>query len=71
MYAEGTIPRSEFISVLKQNDILSADYDDVEGLEEIEEDVNILNPQEQFAQDKEMQEASIASAEKIAGSTRE
>jgi hypothetical protein len=67
MYAEGTIPRSELISVLKQNDVLSADYDDADGVLEIEEDVNILNPTEQFNQDLQMQDAAIASAEKIAG----
>jgi hypothetical protein len=66
LYTEGTIPRSQLISVLKQNDILDADYDDEAGLQEIEEDVNILNPEQQYDQDMEMQQAALDSSEAIA-----
>ena len=51
MYEAGTIPRSALINVLKSNDILGADYDDEEGLLEIEEDVAIVTPREQHESD--------------------
>ena len=51
MYEAGTLPRSALINVLKSNDILGADYDDEEGLLEIEEDVAIVTPREQHESD--------------------
>lgn len=42
-YQQGLIPRSVWLMILKQNDILSPDYDDMEGQNEITQDslVNI------------------------------
>jgi hypothetical protein len=39
-YQSGVIPRSLFIDIAKQNDIIPAEYDDDEGLEEIKTDAN-------------------------------
>jgi hypothetical protein len=37
-YENGLIPRSIWLQILKQNDMISADYDDVEGQQEINDD---------------------------------
>ena len=41
-YQQGLIPRSVWLQILKQNDIVSPDYDDTEGQEEITAD-SIIN----------------------------
>jgi hypothetical protein len=43
-YQGGLIPRSTWLQMLTQNDMLSPDYDDEAGQEEITQD-NITNPQ--------------------------
>lgn len=48
-YQQGLIPRSIWLQILKQNDILSPDYDDEKGREEITEDMDLAiknNPQD-------------------------
>jgi len=45
-YEKGYIPRSVWINILKQNDILAADYDDKEGQEEINDDELIFRKTE-------------------------
>jgi hypothetical protein len=42
-YQQGLIPRSTFIDIAKQNDILPAEYNDEEGLAEIQADPFIDN----------------------------
>jgi hypothetical protein len=42
-YTEGIIPRSTFLQIAKQNDILPHDYNDEEGLQEIQDDPFINN----------------------------
>ena len=41
-YQAGLIPRSIWINILKQNDIIAPDYNDKEGVEEITRDADIL-----------------------------
>jgi hypothetical protein len=47
-YASGHIPRSAWINLLKQNDLLSSDYDDESGQEEINSDELILSSNEEL-----------------------
>jgi hypothetical protein len=42
-YESGLIPRSIWINMLKQNDMLPSDYDDETGREEITADETIIN----------------------------
>jgi hypothetical protein len=42
-YTEGIIPRSTFLQIAKQNDILPHDYNDEEGLAEIQDDPFVNN----------------------------
>lgn len=46
-YQNGLIPRSEWLSIGKHNDIISADYNDEDGQKEINDDSLIVNPREQ------------------------
>ena len=55
-YQGGLIPRSIFIDVIKQNDLIPDDYDDEEGQREIEEDPNVISAREEF--DQEMEQAN-------------
>ena len=41
-YQEGIIPRSVFLDVAKSNDLINADYDDLAGLDEIDQDDLIM-----------------------------
>ena len=59
-YQGGLIPRSTFIEIAKNNDVLPTDYNDSEGEEEISKDSRIISPREQF--DTEM--ANITSEDK-------
>jgi hypothetical protein len=43
-YETGKIPRSVWLQILKQNDMIPPDYDDEEGKKEITEDLDLLNP---------------------------
>ena len=45
-YEKGLIPRGTWLSMLKQNDMLAADYDDAAGRAEIDEDDMIFTPKE-------------------------
>ena len=47
-YQGGLIPRSTFIEIAKNNDVLPTDYDDVTGQDEISQDDNIISPRESF-----------------------
>jgi hypothetical protein len=47
-YDTGKIPRSLFIEIAKQNDIIPADYDDEAGQEEIAADPNRIPQQDSF-----------------------
>lgn len=48
-YQQGLIPRSAWLSLLKHNDMLSADYDDEEGRMEITQDIETqMKAQEKF-----------------------
>jgi len=50
-YQGGLIPRSIWLQILKQNDILSPEYDDTAGVEEINQDeILIQKVNEQYAQ---------------------
>lgn len=53
-YQSGLIPRSAWINMLKQNDMLSTDYDDTAALEEINADELVISPAEQFQQQMDM-----------------
>ena len=61
-YQGGLIPRSIFLDVIKQNDLIPDDYDDEEGQAEIEADPNVVSAADQFAQEMEMQEAQMEQA---------
>jgi hypothetical protein len=45
-YQNGILPRSEWISIGKHNDLISADYDDKEGQKEIAADALIVSQQQ-------------------------
>ena len=47
-YQGGLIPRSTFIEIAKNNDVLPTDYDDSIGQDEISHDDNIISPRESF-----------------------
>jgi len=46
-YETGLIPRSVWLQILKQNDILSPEYDDEEGVQEINEDELVADKDEE------------------------
>lgn len=48
-YQAGLIPRSVWLQILKQNDIVPPEYDDALGQQEITQDEMILTPSEQAA----------------------
>jgi len=49
-YQQGLIPRTIWLLILKQNDLLPPDYDDDEGQIEISKDESIITPKDQFNQ---------------------
>ena len=76
-YQAGLIPRSLWIEVSKQNDIIPNDYEDSTGIIEIEKDELIVPVREQFdtetALEEERAQAKLETAaakEKSAGATR-
>jgi len=44
-YQQGLIPRSIWLQILKQNDIVPPDYDDEDGKQEISQDETVISPQ--------------------------
>ena len=44
-YQQGLIPRSIWLQILKQNDIVPPDYNDEDGKEEISQDETVISPQ--------------------------
>jgi hypothetical protein len=58
-YQTGLIPRSVWLQILKQNDIISPDYDDDEGQQEVNDDELIVTPKEQAETAKEMELANL------------
>ena len=56
-YQAGLIPRSTFLEIAKQNDIIPNDYDDQEATSMIEEDELIVPVREQFNVKLEMEQA--------------
>ena len=63
-YQSGLIPRSVWIQVMKQNDILSPDYDDEEGQIEITED-NIIMIDQQTTTQSYAQKVAVAAGLEI------
>jgi hypothetical protein len=62
-YEKGYIPRSVWLQMLKQNDMLSPDYNDEEGLVEINQDEMIVTPKENMDYQKRVQAmAGLASS---------
>jgi hypothetical protein len=53
-YEKGLIPRSVWLQIMKQNDILAPDYNDEDGQAEINSDELIVKPAEQKAFENEM-----------------
>ena len=51
-YQQGLIPRSIWLQILKQNDIVPPDYDDAEGQQEINGDPMLNKPADQAYSDK-------------------
>jgi hypothetical protein len=50
-YQQGLIPRSAWLQLLKYNDIIPPDYNDEEGRQEIQEDLDVLLAKEQSSMD--------------------
>lgn len=59
-YEKGLIPRSIWLAMLKQNDMVSADYDDDAGLQEISADETIFSTKENMDYARQQQEAMSA-----------
>ena len=66
-YQAGVIPRTLFIEIAKQNDIMPNDYDDEEAGAEIEEDGLIVPVREQFDVQVEQQEEAMKVKAKVQG----
>lgn len=71
-YQAGLIPRSIFLEVVQQNDLLPPDYDDIEGMREIEEDDMVISAREEFQEsmaqaDRALDAAAEQGAEDNAG----
>ena len=52
-YQSGIIPRSLFVEIMKNNDILPTDYTDVEAVNEINDDDLIMSPKAQMVSEQE------------------
>jgi hypothetical protein len=63
-YEKGLIPRSIWMSMLKQNDMVSADYDDEEGKAEINSDEMVFTTKENmdYAMQRNQQQVDAAQA---------
>jgi hypothetical protein len=59
-YQGGLIPRSVWIAILKQNDMLAPDYDDEEGQSEINQDELVVTPREDMNFQADMQQQLAA-----------
>ena len=62
-YQAGLIPRTLWLEISKQNDIVPNEYDDVEGLQEIDADTHIVPVREQYDDEQEMADAQLELAE--------
>jgi len=62
-YQAGLIPRATFLDIAKQNDIIPNDYDDREGISEIEEDSLIVPIREQFDVNAELKKSKAKETE--------
>ena len=58
-YQAGLIPRTLWLEISKQNDIVPNEYDDILGVQEIETDDMIVPVREQFETDTEMKEKDL------------
>lgn len=61
-YQSGLIPRTVWLQILKQNDIIDPEYDDAEGQVEITNDETVVSPAEQFNTQLAMQQQSMEQA---------
>ena len=59
-YQAGLIPRTLWLEISKQNDIVPNEYDDITGVQEIENDDMIVPVREQFDTDTELKEEANA-----------
>lgn len=66
-YQSGLIPRSVWLIILKQNDIIPPDYNDEQGQEEINGDEMIVNPREQADTATQMSQAELELKKKMMG----
>ena len=64
-YEKGFIPRSVWLTMLKQNDIMQADYNDESGKVEIDEDERVFSTKENmdYAMQKNQQQTELAAAQ--------
>lgn len=60
-YQNGLIPRTVWLSILKQNDIINPDYDDEEGQAEINGDEMVVKQKEEMAYAAQLQQEVAAS----------
>ena len=63
-YQAGLIPRSLWLEVSKQNDIIPNEYDDTVGQGEIDTDDRIVPVREQFDTDTELKEEALVAKQK-------
>ena len=54
-YEKGLIPRTEWLKILKANDMVEPTYDDTQGQQEISEDSLVFTPAENVAYQQEVQ----------------
>jgi len=59
-YQSGLIPRSLWLQILKQNDLMPPDYDDEEAQDEINADELVATPKDQMDFAQKMQEQQMA-----------
>ena len=64
-YEKGLIPRSVWLIMLKQNDVLSSDYNDEEGKVEITEDDLVFTSKENmdYAMKKNEEQSALAAGQ--------
>lgn len=65
-YEKGLIPRSIWLAMLKQNDMVAADYDDEAGLQEISEDETVFTTRENMDYARQQADEQKALAEQQA-----
>ena len=63
------IPRSVWLTMLKQNDIMEPDYNDEEGKAEIDEDDRIFTPKENtdYSMQQAEEQKALAAAQPTEG----